>query len=154
MQREQRSDLRHPVYPRQRPWRPHLVARGGNATAPFLGASTNGSFQAESIWFPSFRADDKRRDGTFLLSWNNNGTTSRGTRPDRVEPYASETPFPRKFLDPQMTGTSAEEPNYIVLRYAEVLLMIAEAANEAAGGPTAEAYTAINAVRARAGIPR
>ena len=52
-----------------------------------------------------------------------------------------------------MTGTGAEEPNYIVLRYAEVLLMIAEAANEVSNGPTAEAYTAVNAVRARAGIP-
>ena len=125
-----------------------------NATAPFLGASTNGSFEAESIWFHSFRADDKRRDGTFVFSWNKNGTTVTWNEAlTASQPYASETPFPRKFLDPLMTGTSAEEPNYIVLRYAEVLLMIAEAANEVAGAPTAEAYTAVNAIRTRAGIP-
>src|SRR5439155_325764 len=45
-----------------------------NATAPALGASTNGSFEAESTYFASFNAADKRRDATFLLSWNKNGT--------------------------------------------------------------------------------
>ena len=125
-----------------------------NATAPYLGASTNGSFEAESIWFASFRTDDKRRDGTFVLSWNRNGTiVSWSQAATASSPYASETPFPRKFLDPLMTGTGAEEPNYIILRYAEVLLMIAESANEVSAGPTAEAYTAFNAVRARAGLP-
>jgi len=125
-----------------------------NATAPFLGASTNGSFEAESIWFHTFRTDDKRRDGTFVLSWNKGGTIVTWDETKTAsQPYASETPFPRKFLDPLMTGTGAEEPNYIILRYAEVLLMIAESANEVSGGPTAEAYTAVNAVRARAGIP-
>ena len=129
----------------------HMAA---NATAPFLGAATNGSFEAESIWYHTFRADDKRRDGTFLLSWNKGGTIVTWNEAGSAsQPYASETPFPRKFLDPLMTGTSAEEPNYIVLRYAEVLLMIAEASNEVANGPTAESYTAINAIRARAGIP-
>jgi hypothetical protein len=125
-----------------------------NATAPFLGASTNGSFEAESIWFASFRLDDKRRDGTFVLSWNKNGTVVNYVPNNAASSaYASETPFPRKFLDPLMTGTGAEEPNYIILRYAEVLLMIAEASNGVNGGPNAEAYAAVNAVRTRAGIP-
>jgi hypothetical protein len=129
----------------------HMAA---NATAPYLGAATNGSFEAESIWYHTFRADDKRRDGTFLLTWNKNGTAITWNEAlTASQPYASETPFPRKFLDPLMTGTGAEEPNYIILRYAEVLLMIAEAANEVAGSPTAEAYTAVNAIRTRAGIP-
>ncbi|PIQ32256.1 MAG: RagB/SusD family nutrient uptake outer membrane protein [Bacteroidetes bacterium CG18_big_fil_WC_8_21_14_2_50_41_14] len=39
--------------------------------------------------------------------------------------------------------------NFDVMRYSEVLLMYAEALNEASG-PTSEAYTAINQVRARA----
>ncbi|HVT38024.1 MAG TPA: RagB/SusD family nutrient uptake outer membrane protein [Gemmatimonadaceae bacterium] len=125
-----------------------------NATAPYLGASTNGSFEAESTYFASFSPSDKRRDATFLLSWNRNGTIVTYV-PNNLatSPYASETPFPRKFLDPLMTGTGAEKPNYIILRYAEVLLMIAEAANEVASGPTAEAYASINQIRARAGLP-
>jgi hypothetical protein len=52
-----------------------------------------------------------------------------------------------------MTQTGGEEPDYIILRYAEVLLMVAEAANEVNGGPTPEAYAAVNAIRTRAGIP-
>jgi starch-binding outer membrane protein, SusD/RagB family len=129
----------------------HMAANG---SAPYLGAATNGSFEAESIWFHTFRTDDKRRDGTFIFSWNKGGTTvTWDETKTATQPYLSETPFPRKFLDILMTGTGAEEPNYIILRYAEVLLMIAEASNEVSGGPTAESYTAINAIRARAGIP-
>jgi hypothetical protein len=42
--------------------------------------------------------------------------------------------------------------NYRMVRYADVLLMLAEALNEA-NGPTSEVYDAINRVRARANIP-
>lgn len=42
--------------------------------------------------------------------------------------------------------------NIILLRYADVLLMYAEAQNEAAG-PDASVYDALNQVRARAGMP-
>ncbi|MBR1869753.1 MAG: RagB/SusD family nutrient uptake outer membrane protein [Bacteroidales bacterium] len=40
--------------------------------------------------------------------------------------------------------------NWYLLRYADVLLLYAEALNEANGGPTAEAYEAVNQVRRRA----
>ena len=39
--------------------------------------------------------------------------------------------------------------NWYVLRYADVLLLYAEALNEWKGGPTTEAYAAINKVRKR-----
>lgn len=42
--------------------------------------------------------------------------------------------------------------NFIVLRYAEILLTLAEAANET-DGPTAEVYQAVNDIRARVGLP-
>jgi len=42
--------------------------------------------------------------------------------------------------------------NYPILRYADVLLMYAEAANEYNGAPTQEAYDALKLVRDRAGI--
>lgn len=41
--------------------------------------------------------------------------------------------------------------NFPVMRYADVLLMIAECANEVNGGPTQEAVDAVNDVRGRAG---
>ncbi|SEL74157.1 RagB/SusD family nutrient uptake outer membrane protein [Parapedobacter koreensis] len=46
-------------------------------------------------------------------------------------------------------GTLSDH-NYTIFRYAEVLLIAAEAINEAQGGPNASAYAYINAVRARA----
>lgn len=44
------------------------------------------------------------------------------------------------------------ELNYIILRYADVLLMYAEAQNEAAG-PDASVYNALHLLRQRAGMP-
>jgi starch-binding outer membrane protein, SusD/RagB family len=46
------------------------------------------------------------------------------------------------------TGQSGA--NFPVMRYAEILLIYAEALNEANNGPTQEAYDAVNRVRARA----
>lgn len=42
--------------------------------------------------------------------------------------------------------------NHILFRYADVLLMHAEAANRLNGGPSEAAYTSLNAVRRRAGL--
>jgi len=47
-------------------------------------------------------------------------------------------------------NTSQSGADFMVMRYSEVLLIYAEALNEAMGGPTEEAYEAINAVRERA----
>ena len=46
--------------------------------------------------------------------------------------------------------TSESGADFWVMRYSEVLLILAEALNEANGGPTQEAYDAINQVRERA----
>lgn len=42
--------------------------------------------------------------------------------------------------------------DWYVLRFADILLMYAEALNEASQGPTSEAYTYVNMVRQRAGL--
>ncbi len=59
--------------------------------------------------------------------------------------------FSRKYVDPLTTFDYRSGANTIILRYADVLLMYAEALNE--NGKTAQAYTPINQVRTRAGIP-
>ena len=48
--------------------------------------------------------------------------------------------------------STISEQDWILIRYADVLLMYAEARNEASG-PDASVYTAVNQVRARAGMP-
>ena len=55
-----------------------------------------------------------------------------------------------KYWDPlYTTRIGGDEANWTVLRYADVLLMFAEAENEI-NGPTPEAYDAINSIRKRA----
>lgn len=61
----------------------------------------------------------------------------------------------RKFIDENAKNQihdNEQAPNHILLRYADILLMFAEAENEISG-PTQDAYDAINQVRARAGLP-
>lgn len=57
-------------------------------------------------------------------------------------------PYTLKYQDTPFTDGDADN-NWVVLRYADVLLMYAEAVNEVSG-PSPEAYEAINAVRKRA----
>jgi hypothetical protein len=59
---------------------------------------------------------------------------------------------PRKWFDPQAPANGAEAPDFTFLRYPDALLGLAEAIN-AQGGPTSEAYAAVNLVRTRAKVP-
>ena len=65
--------------------------------------------------------------------------------------HAGGGPFFRKYLDPRATTGAGDENDVILLRYGDVLLMLAETTNEVAG-PTPEAYDAVNPVRRRAGL--
>lgn len=70
-------------------------------------------------------------------------------------PYSNIALIPwRKFSIPDDENTNRFDAptNIPIIRYADVLLMYAEAENEA-DGPSAEAYHAVNLVRERAGIP-
>ncbi|MDA3894303.1 MAG: RagB/SusD family nutrient uptake outer membrane protein [Salinivirgaceae bacterium] len=61
-----------------------------------------------------------------------------------------------KFIDQALDngpGWGKSQTSWKEIRLAEVLLNYAEAQNEAAAGPDASVYTAINAVRTRAGQP-
>ena len=70
------------------------------------------------------------------LTYNNNGTTDNRAY---VIKYADVT-------EPTLANSDAYYP---IMRYAEILLIYAEAANEANGSPTTEAYAQLNAVRSR-----
>ena len=61
---------------------------------------------------------------------------------------------PMKFgPDPSKANSEASSVDLPVFRYADVELMLAEALNEQNSGPTSEAYSLINDVRQRAGLP-
>jgi len=70
------------------------------------------------------------------LTYNNNGTTDNRAY---VIKYADVT-------EPTLANSDAYYP---IMRYAEILLIYAEAANEANGAPTTEAYAQLNEIRNR-----
>jgi starch-binding outer membrane protein, SusD/RagB family len=132
---------------------PGLGGRLSQHVAPLnsgLGATGQTSITSELSFFNSYAATDTRRSGAWLLSYVKNGTTVTWSQTNFTA-YIAQTPFPKKHLDHLMTGTGVEEPNFIILRYADVLLMLAEAVNEVSG-PTQEARDALNAVRTRAAL--
>jgi hypothetical protein len=90
---------------------------------------------------------DQRRDG----SW-----AKRIFNPNTGTDFVFTVPRFRKYIDslnyanPASTGnTAGQSTNTTVIRYAEILLIKAEAENEL-NGPTAAAYDAINQIRRRA----
>ncbi|MET7254514.1 RagB/SusD family nutrient uptake outer membrane protein [Dyadobacter fermentans] len=58
----------------------------------------------------------------------------------------------KHFDNVAQTSSANSDLNWPVIRYADVLLMYAEASNEV-GGPSAKAYEAVNAIRTRAQLP-
>jgi hypothetical protein len=120
-----------------------------------LAASQNGSFLAELGFLDSYHASDVRKNATWLMQYNRrpDGMLVTWTlrAPNSVGPYGREMPTPRKFLDPDSPGGGQDEANYVILRYADVLLMLAEALNEVSG-PMEEVYGLVEQVRARAGL--
>lgn len=61
--------------------------------------------------------------------------------------------FTTKYQERVALTKSQNSTNPVILRYADVLLVFAEAENEASGSPSAAAYAAINQVRSRALLP-
>jgi hypothetical protein len=58
------------------------------------------------------------------------------------------TKYNQGFVQPGQTNV-----NFPIIRYADVMLMIAECLNEQSFAPNGEAFTLLNAVRTRAGLP-
>ena len=117
--------------------------------------SQNPSFGPEWPFFYSYHPTDTRKAGTWLLTYTKkSGTTvTWDSTALAVTAYGQFAPSPNKYMDKTPGAQDgAEEPNFILIRYADVLLSLAEAINENAG-PTAEAYGLVNQVRARANVP-
>ncbi|GAB3941631.1 RagB/SusD family nutrient uptake outer membrane protein [Spirosoma harenae] len=85
----------------------------------------------------AYETGDLRKDVSLKTSYTLNGTVVN-------------IPYVIKFTYPH-TITGRTDNNWPVLRYADVLLMMAEAINETSG-PTAEALGYLNQIRKRAGL--
>jgi hypothetical protein len=103
-----------------------------------------------------FAASDKRgKAGTFIRSpyVDALGDTVKWNDPDSTygpafNKYLDET----NFQNMHTRAWQAQSNDWIILRYADVLLMYAEAVNEGGPGSSMTAEQALNAVRTRAGI--
>ncbi|MDR1980587.1 MAG: RagB/SusD family nutrient uptake outer membrane protein [Tannerellaceae bacterium] len=94
-------------------------------------------------WYNDFDDRDQRKKGTYVKELYN---------PATEEIFVFTRTRYRKYIDTTdvIASSTARNINRSIIRYAEVLLLKAEALNELNDGPTAEAYEAINQVRRRA----
>ena len=116
------------------------------------------------IWTPEVM--DGWGDASIDPTWSDKWLTTSPGEPRQAAylileyngvPYTAfdeQRPFIRKFSLPYITAedyeTAESTINYPIIRFADVLLIYAEAANMAEGGPSSEAYEAVNMVRRRA----
>ncbi len=90
--------------------------------------------------YSAFDIDDRRREVTFITEINNTDGTTKTIRP-----------YIKKYWDRDAEPKGNESSNdFPVIRYAEVLLIYAEALNEIGGANTNTALEYINKVRKRA----
>ncbi|WP_216848923.1 RagB/SusD family nutrient uptake outer membrane protein [Pedobacter sp. L105] len=99
-----------------------------------------------------YTANDKRKRGSFVTRFLSPSTNLYyGKLNDASIPNDS-IPFFNKYYDPSVASNESESgANVPIIRFAEILLIHAEAENEL-NGPTGKAYTSINRVRTRAGL--
>ncbi|AYB29690.1 RagB/SusD family nutrient uptake outer membrane protein [Chryseolinea soli] len=105
--------------------------------------------------FKLYTSKDKRRDVTFVTNFKSptNGKKYGGLNDPTISGHKVDSiPYFNKTWDPGTTAfTSESAANVAIIRYAELLLIHAEAENEL-NGPTAKAYASLNKVRKRAGL--
>lgn len=100
-----------------------------------------------------YNNNDKRKRVTFVTNFVSPTNGRKYALPITNPAFPNDsTPFFNKTWDPASTATTSESAaNVAIIRYAELLLIHAEAENEA-NGPTAKAYKSLNRVRNRAGL--
>lgn len=95
-----------------------------------------------------FSNKDKRKPVSFVTSYT---SPVDGKKYFTLNAPGDSVPFINKNWDPNYPTTGQSDANANVLRFAEVLLIHAEAENEL-NGPTEKAYTSLNKIRKRAGL--
>ncbi|MFC3199932.1 RagB/SusD family nutrient uptake outer membrane protein [Parapedobacter deserti] len=119
--------------------------------APIVPNNGFGIFRVTKSLFDSYTADDKRKAVSFLTSYVHPGTGQTvHLSVDDPDPTVAVSFW--KLADPTVRVGLNGGTSWPYMRYAEVLLIYAEALNEANNGPTPAAYEAINEVRDRAGL--
>lgn len=115
----------------------------------YAGPGGTGSTVPTLSFYNTYEPGDLRakdQDGWFYTTYYENGT---GAKFDLGAPYVFKYFNIAALGGPGITPTRLNNLNVNLIRFAEVLLIYAEAQNEV-GGPTAEAYDAYKRIRDRA----
>lgn len=108
-------------------------------------STETGSIYALDEFIATYEKGDKRvKEGEFYYTQFTSNTDR-----SKVVDFGVHHIF--KFFDMDAhLNTAKSSMNYPLLRYADILLLYAEAANEAEGKPSSKAYECVNAIRQRA----
>ncbi|MBG47006.1 MAG: RagB/SusD family nutrient uptake outer membrane protein [Pseudozobellia sp.] len=125
-------------------WQPAILPYNLGISA--YSAQTGGIFSTNEF-AESYEVGDKRAEEKQFYF------RSYSLEADRNDSINLGAPYIFKHFDVAANEESAQSDlNWSLYRYADVLLMYAEAANEAESGPSADAYEAVNLIRQRAEI--
>lgn len=120
-----------------------LASASAPTSVPGITGDQADALHKEGGLFEAFAENDKRKYITFAVAF---------VSPTDGKTYKT-APHLNKYFDPAVPASpSQSSKNIPIIRFAEVLLIYAEAVNEQSGA-TAAAYESIDRVRARAGIP-
>lgn len=123
-----------------------LASRAAATEPPGINGDYADALHIAGGLYASFSNSDKRKVVTFV---------SQMVSPTDGKTYTFTPPHFHKYYDPGVIGNQGQSSkNLPIIRYAEVLLIYAEAKNEANNGPTDSTFWAIDKVRTRAGIAR
>jgi len=109
------------------------------------GQQSYQNFSLRDALYNAFNPDDERRDLVLKGDYMIEGDDNVYTTPDNEA-------FPQKYRDPENKNRNDHGTNLPFIRFSNVLLIYAEALNEANAAPPAEAFTALNRVRERSDI--
>ena len=122
-----------------------LASRSAPADVPGINGDYADALHTAGGLYSSFADNDTRKAITFVTQM---------VSPTNGQLYTFSPQF-NKYYDPAVVGNQSQSSkNLPIIRYAEVLLIYAEALNEVNNGPNAAAYAAIDEVRQRAGIAK
>lgn len=117
-----------------------------DAASPYGRA--NSFYKVSPVFYKKYATSDKRRDiaiANFQINAAGQTVALTGTADTRWAPGK----WRRNWQTTAPKELNYTDINWVLLRYADVLLMHAEAENEVHGAPTASAYEAVNKVRRR-----
>jgi hypothetical protein len=123
------------------------TASGYDPNQPYVGRDPR--FYA-TVWYNGAKYDNIAGRIHTIETFPGGSDQLLKTPPNRKNTHTGY--YLRKFYNPKIQAGQGSPARWKKFRLAEIYLNYAEAENEA-NGPTAEAYTAINTIRTRAGMP-